>query len=178
MQLFEQKKYSDFLENLADSLDLTEEQYLFAKGKYQALGNFLNEPGSLLSKYNPQVLLQGSIKLGTCIRPVIEDDEFDVDMTCKLHSTYPAKQLDLKTLIYNRLCEDHKYEEKLDKEKQRCWRLKYPERYKFHLDLVPALQDNYQWLIEHGVPLNFAEHAICITDIENVYYEQNVTSDS
>jgi hypothetical protein len=176
MQLFEHKKYSDFLEKLADSLDLTESQYLFAKEKYEALSNYLNEPNSLLSKYTPNILLQGSIKLGTAVRPVVEDDEFDVDITCRLHCQYPAKQIDLKSLIHKRLCQDSTYESMLDKEKQRCWRLKYPEKHKFHLDLVPAYQDNYQWLIEQGVPLSFAEHAICITDKENNYYEQLVFS--
>ena len=172
MQLFEHKSYSDFLEKLADSLDLTESQFLFAKEKYEELGNYLNAKDSLLSEYRPQILAQGSIKLGTCVRPVVEDDEFDVDITCKLHCAFPARQLDLKTLIYNRLCQDAKYKKMLDNEKQRCWRLKFPEKYKFHLDLVPALQDNYQWLIEQGVPLSFAEHAICISDNENIYYEQ------
>jgi len=178
MQLFEHKKYSDILEKLADSLDLTESQYLLAKEKYEALGNFLNAPNTLLSKFNPEILTQGSIKLGTCVRPVIEDDEFDVDVTCKLIAAFPAKQEDLKSLIHKRLCEDPKYKQMLDIEKQRCWRLKYPEKYKFHLDLVPAIQDTYQWLLDQGVPFNYAEHSICITDNKNEYYNEHVTSAS
>lgn len=178
MELFEQKRYSAFLEKLADSLDLTEEQYLFAKENYEALGNFLNEPGTLLSKYNPEIMTQGSIKLGTCVKPIKEEDEFDVDMTCKLHSSFPAKQSDFKKLLKTRLCEDTKYAKMLDNEKRRCWRLKYPEKYKFHLDLVPALKDDYNWLLAIGVPLNLAEHAICITDNENDYYNDVAYSES
>lgn len=172
----EKKKYSRFLEKLAESVDLTEEQYLFAKKNYEELGTFLEEPNTLLSDYEPHILPQGSIKLGTCVKPVVEDEEFDVDMTCKLHCHYPQQQYALKQLLYRRLNESPKYQKMLDDEKQRCWRLSFPDKFRFHLDLVPAFQDEYQWLINLGVPSEHAKHAICITDNENKLYNQNVDS--
>ncbi len=35
---------------------------------------------------------------------------------------------------------------------------------KFHMDILPAIPDDYNWLIQLGVPYVFARYAICITD--------------
>jgi hypothetical protein len=55
----------------------------------------------------------------------------------------------------------------LDKEGRRCWTLNYADGAKFHMDILPAIPDDYSWLIQLGVPDDFAQHAICITDKNN-----------
>ena len=47
---------------------------------------------------------------------------------------------------------------------RRCWTIHYAETTKFHLDVLPAIPDDYLWLLNLGVPQKWAESAICITD--------------
>lgn len=159
---------SKALEHIAESLDLTEAQYKLAKEKYEIIGNYLSSEKSILKKYNPQILPQGSIRYGTSIRPIGEDDEFDVDVTCKLSASLPEVQKEIKSQL-EKCLKQYGYEEML-KEKRRCWRIQYSDKTKFHLDVVPSLPDKYDWLLTQGIPFKYAQHALAITDNENKNY--------
>ena len=52
----------------------------------------------------------------------------------------------------------------LDKEGRRCWTLNYADSAMFHMDILPAIPDDYRWLLGLGVPFDLARHAVCITD--------------
>ncbi len=49
-----------------------------------AVSNHLAKEGSPLSRFQPDIIPQGSFLLGTMIRPIIETDELDVDLVCRL----------------------------------------------------------------------------------------------
>ncbi|MDJ1485982.1 nucleotidyltransferase [Cytophagaceae bacterium YF14B1] len=171
--LLEMKKQrSNFLEKLADSLDLTEDQHKKAKERYQAVGEFLSQPGTLLAPYRPHVIPQGSIRIGTSTRPVIESEEFDIDLTCKLSYSFPATQSELRSLLKERLCQDANYKRMLEEEHRRCLRLHYSEDSRFHLDIVPAISDPHQWLLDLNVPVELAQHAIVITDTQHAFFNR------
>jgi hypothetical protein len=150
------------LEKLAIALDLTEQQYQDAIERYEAVAKFLADPNGSLAVYLPRLVPQGSFRIGTVVRPD-DECEFDVDTTCWLMINLPDSQYRIKQLIAKRLNENANYQRML-KEKHRCWRLPYHEATRFHLDIVPAVPDNYQWLINLGVPERFAKHAVRITD--------------
>lgn len=171
---FEAKqRYANFLEHLADTLDLTEGQHKTAKEKYTAVGNFLSEPDTLLSPFDPKVLVQGSIRIGTTVRPIGEDAEFDVDMTCILTSKMPEKQSSLRDIIERRLRESSDYSRMLSEDKhRRCLRLHYADSLKFHLDVVPAMPEDLTKMRLQGVPDNYARNAILISDIEHEYFNE------
>lgn len=158
------------LAELADKIDLTQAQYNAAIAKYEAVGDFLADEYSFLSRYNPIIISQGSFRIGTAIRP-IKGEEFDVDLTCRLICNSPYIQAEVKKLIKDRFYESEVYKRMLD-EKRRCWRLNYAESSKFHLDIVPAVPDDYQLLIALGVPERFAKHAVSITDNESYNYNK------
>ncbi|WP_368514732.1 cyclic GMP-AMP synthase DncV-like nucleotidyltransferase [Rhizobium sp.] len=40
-------------------------------------------PLSTVRQYDPQVYCQGSFRLGTAIRPLTDDEEYDVDSVCE-----------------------------------------------------------------------------------------------
>jgi hypothetical protein len=165
----------DILEKLAKSIDLTETQYRDAIERYEAVGTFLAHPTGSLAAYNPRLVPQGSFRIGTVVRPDHEECEFDVDTTCWLLVNLPDRQYRIKSLIALRLNSSEVYRKML-KEKHRCWRLIYSEATRFHLDIVPAVADDYQWLIQLGVPQKYACHAVKITDNQSPkYYDQ--TSD-
>jgi len=172
MITFQEKQFfTSLYEKLADALDLTDAQYELANQKFLNMGNFLSEPGSLLAPYRPEVKLQGSLRIGCPIRPINEEEEFDVDMTCILHAERNLRsQQSVKQLFKTRLEQNADYKRMLDEEHRRCWRVKYAESTRFHLDVVPALTDDPAWVTAQGVPYHFAKHTINITDNKSPNY--------
>jgi hypothetical protein len=157
------------LEKLARSIDLTDRQYQDAIERYEAVGRFLADPLGSLAIYKPKLVPQGSFRIGTVVRPDHEECEFDVDTTCWLMINLPDSQYRIKQLIAYRLNKDANYQRML-REKHRCWRLIYSEATRFHLDIVPAVPDNYMQFVRLGVPEKYAMHAIKITDDRHPQY--------
>lgn len=170
--LQEKEQFGNILSTLADSIDLTEPQYKLAIERYKAVADFLSGPTSLLYRLKPVIKPQGSIRIGTPVRPISDDLEFDVDLTCLLQAQLPNIQSYLKNQVGLQLKSDKTYKSMLE-EMRRCWRLKYAESSRFHLDIVPAIPDGYQWLLNLGVSINYAQHAIHITDNERINYDNN-----
>src|SRR4051812_9269867 len=74
---------SEWLNKISEALDLTAEQYRAVEERYTAVANYLSESSSLKA-YNPEIKPQGSFLLGTMIKPIMQDDELDVDLVCRL----------------------------------------------------------------------------------------------
>lgn len=121
----------------ASALDLTLTQYKDAVQKYQAIGDWLSAPGSLLATAQPVIFPQGSMAIGTATKPVGRD-EFDLDMVCELHIGSAMDPGTVKRTLGQRLRENETYRQRL-KEKNRCWRVEYAGD--FHLDILPARPD-------------------------------------
>ena len=172
MLIHNQPNYQKFLDTLVELLDITPAQFQKAKDHYNAVGNWLSKEDSPLNRYSPEIYPQGSFRLGTVIKPISGEDEFDVDLVCKLQvSKSQITQERLKKLVGDRLKAHSDYERMLQEEEgRRCWTLDYQETPKFHLDILPAINDGYGWLIENRVSVDYAQHAICITDKESEEY--------
>lgn len=136
-------KINDLLENIGQVLDITEAQHELVEQRYTAVANQLSKEGSRLSVYKPEILPQGSFLLGTMIRPVMEEDELDVDLVCRLTGKkIDWAQINLKHEVKNQLIDNNdNYKRMLDEEGNRCWTLIYADE-KFHLDILPALVGN------------------------------------
>lgn len=134
---------NDFLENIGQVLDITEAQHETVVQRYTAVANQLSKEGSVLSAYKPEILPQGSFLLGTMIRPIMEDDELDVDLVCRLKGkNYSWAQIHLKHAVKDQLIDNNEnYKRMLDEEGNRCWTIIYSDD-KFHLDILPALVGN------------------------------------
>lgn len=124
----------------ADLLDLAPTQYKDAVSKYEAVGDWLSRPASILHDYDPIVFAQGSIAIGTCVRPVGQD-EFDIDLVLQMALPSGMSQREIKALVGRRLGESGFYRDRLE-EKNRCWRINYAGE--FHLDVLPAKPDQIQ----------------------------------
>ena len=162
------RKLSRILTTLAEELDVPPSKYEDAKERYDAVGNWLNEDDSELAPYNPEIYAHGSFALGTAVRP-LGDDDYDVDAVCLLQLDQgEVNQRRLKDMVGGRLKGHRTYARMLDPKEggRRCWTLKYADESKFHLDILPAIPDDYDWLIAIGVPPEHAQHAVCITDKE------------
>ncbi|RVT75322.1 nucleotidyltransferase [Flavobacterium sufflavum] len=136
-------KISDLLENIGQVLDITQAQYELVQDRYTAVANQLSKDDSPLCIYKPEILPQGSFLLGTMIRPIIEDDELDVDLVCRLTGKKAHwTQKDLKHAVKDQIVHNNEnYRRMLDDEGNRCWTLIY-ESDKFHLDILPSLIGN------------------------------------
>ncbi|MBW2177031.1 MAG: nucleotidyltransferase [Deltaproteobacteria bacterium] len=158
-------QFSEILQYLADSLDISESRYEDAVEKYEAVGRWLGKPDSPLALYFPEIYPQGSFNLGTVVKPITQEDKYDIDLVCQLDiKKEQIAQQRLKIMVGNRLKANKVYAGILDEEGRRCWTLNYAESTKFHMDILPAIPDKYDWLLQLGVPYAFAQHAVCITD--------------
>jgi hypothetical protein len=123
------------LEQIGETLDLTDTQYGHAQARSEAVGEWLaGSPDPMLT--DMAVYVQGSIALGTAVKP-IASDEYDADLVARTQglmvTTSPAA---LKAAIGERLRENGRYAPILE-EKQRCWRLTFAGD--LHLDITPAI---------------------------------------
>jgi Second Messenger Oligonucleotide or Dinucleotide Synthetase domain len=136
-QLMTRKKQMvvGLLDKLCQQVEITETQFQTAKTRYEAVGAWLSGSSSHHLD-QAQIYPQGSIALGTAIKP-LATNEFDVDLVCHLPSlghTSCAKAA--KQLVGARLKEHPVYKGMLE-EKKRCWRINYANE--FHLDITPSI---------------------------------------
>lgn len=183
MMLTPQQKaqFSEILDELGETLDITEAQFNAAVTSYNAVGNWLCSNDSKLSPYSPNVKPQGSFLIGTTIQPYTDGQDIDIDLVCELTGKNPNwTQKDLKDIVKEQLEAHKKYESILDEEGRRCWTLKYRENSvnndQYHMDILPAIIANGYSVVltkmfSESRSSNFESLAIRITDKEMLNYE-------
>lgn len=161
------KRLDQILSDLADELDVPPSKYREARQHYEAVGAWLDSDDSALARYQPSIYPQGSFALGTAVKP-LGKEEYDVDSVCLLQRPpYCVTQQQLKGLVGDRLKHPQsRYKDMIEPEEggRRCWTIRYADKSKFHLDVLPAIPDNYDWLLTLGVPVEWATNAIRLTD--------------
>lgn len=169
------------LTHLVELLELPDSAYEKAKDRYEDLGEWLGRDESVVTANDVHVFPQGSFRLGTAIRPLTDEEDYDLDLSCELRkgiSKAPHSQRNLKELIG---CELERYrfarniKESLEP-KHRCWRLKYADELSFHLDIVPSIPATlakrkivldsitYAQAMDHDLAVAVANLAVEITD--------------
>src|SRR6267378_2271230 len=73
------------LELIFQQLQITDSHQRQAESRYQALGLALEAPHSPLAGHGLALYPQGSLKLGTTVKP-LDREEFDVDIVCELET--------------------------------------------------------------------------------------------
>ena len=135
------------LEEMIDQLDLPEYVVEKTVQRYKSLGEWFSRENSTFKDVDIDIFPQGSFALGTTIKPINDQEEYDLDMGCKINipdfkSLYTQEQL--KEMVGAEL-ESYRVakgiKQELD-EKHRCWRLEYMDEIKFHLDIVPCIPLN------------------------------------
>lgn len=172
----------DLLNKLAQELELPEGAYEAARSRYEALGAWLHRGEARTAQLGPAIRPQGSFRLGTTIRA----PEYDLDLSCRLehgisastHSQCDVRDLVLEDVRAYRLAHRIKDEVEI---KRRCVRLRYQDRFSFHMDVVPCIPTpgSLPALVEGMIKAGYASsdealalseqivrHASCITDKE------------
>jgi hypothetical protein len=133
---------STILEAVAETLDVPDHVYEDAILKYENVGQHLADDESELNRYSPQIYVQGSFRLGTVVQPISRNDEYDVDLVCRLEIPKDdITQSDLKAKVGDRLKARSDLGTILD-ESRRCWVLNYPKQAGmpgFHMDVLPSI---------------------------------------
>lgn len=151
-------------------LELPLGAYEKAKARYDSLGKWLGRDESTLAQNDPHIFVQGSFGLGTAIRPLLEGEGYDLDLSCKLRkgvSRGSHSQVQFKEMVRVELegyREAKQIQEPLE-EKHRCWRLYYQDEMSFHLDIVP------------GVPLDDSRKRVLCVAMESIGVERVVAND-
>lgn len=135
------------IRDLAAALDIPESAYQKTEDRYKSLAAWFSDKKSACNQYDPHIYTQGSFRLGTVIRPFDDNGEYDLDMGCRLRRGVTKanySQQTLKNLVggdveaYRRA---NGIKEAMEA-KHRCWRLKYADVLKFHLDVVPSIPED------------------------------------
>ena len=165
----------DFLEDLADSLQIPQQLFNEIDAEYKRVANWLERPASKLKDFDLDTYTQGSFQLGTIINPVASEDDYDIDLVCEAN-------LDKMSITQEELKELFGYELKaytLQKNmgvpdpKRRCWKLDYAPQQQFHMDVLPAIPDGNlrKALYEsQGIKSEWFDRAVVITDEEHTNY--------
>ena len=142
MLIDDREKLGQLLLKAAESLDIPDHVYEDATLKYENVGGWLSADDSKLRGYSPEIYPQGSFRLGTVVRPVSEEDEYDIDLVCHLDlRKEQTTQKDLKQVVGDRLKQRADLARILEP-LRRCWRLDYPpesQMPRFHMDVLPAI---------------------------------------
>jgi hypothetical protein len=168
---------ANFFEGLAEELDVSDSRYAEAKRRYESVGRWLGRPESTLRPFSPEVYVQGSFRLGTPIRPVNEDEHYDIDLVCELRlQKSGVTQRQVKAMLGHEMALYAKaHNMKEPGESRRCWTLDYAEGAQFHLDALPAIPDatGKRVLLEASNQQSaWVETAIAITDTNHPAYER------
>jgi hypothetical protein len=123
--------------------DIPIDVYERAVARYSALGNWLGNHWAHHSA-GGSVYPQGSIRLGTTVRPIAEGADYDIDLVCrrdlaKESTTQRALKADVGGGVAAYVAVGPEGNPR-QSEGNRCWTLDYPGE-PFHMDVLPALPD-------------------------------------
>ncbi len=170
---------NEILKQIAVELDISDSVYEQVLDRYKSLGEWLCRPESIVKRFDPVIYAQGSIGLGTVVKPINDEDEYDVDLVCAL------AKLDKQSITQQQIKEWIGIEIKgyakqygmnsVPTEGRRCWTLHYADSSKFHMDTLPSVPDSVtlsKLLETKGLPNPWMQHAIAITDMKSPTYRQ------
>lgn len=94
-----------FLNNFVESIRITDSAFEKAEARYKSIGNWLNREESELVKFEPEIYSQGSIRLNISIKPLNDDEDYDLDAVCLLNKLAVNKitQEELKKNSWKRI---------------------------------------------------------------------------
>lgn len=125
---------NDIYTEIAKEISITKTMIENAESSYQAVGKWIDDGVD----YNVQVTVQGSMGLGTTIKPLSDADDYDIDLVCILTNGQKLTAREIKRIVGDRLKENEIYRKKieLEGEGKRCWKMQYNQ---FHMDILPCV---------------------------------------
>jgi hypothetical protein len=121
------------LEDLVEELQVPPGRYEQAERSYKSLGEWLHRPESTVRDDSPDVYVQGSFRLGTAIRPASDEEDYDIDMVCRVNYEKSAlTQAELKRRVGVEVkAYARRYGMSKPEDGRRCWTLVYADGAQF-----------------------------------------------
>lgn len=133
------KDIVDILDKVAEDINITEAMFDSAESEYKNMGAWIDKN---TPQYNIDIYPQGSFALGTVVRPIDREDEYDIDLVCEFSKNYGLDAQELKSKVQS-IITKYKHCESIT-EKRRCWQITYQDSLHFHMDIIPAVfRGNY-----------------------------------
>lgn len=157
-------------------LDIPESYYEKAVERYESLSRHFHRPESVIRNFDPAVYPQGSFRLGTVNRPIIEGEDYDLDLVCRIALSKTAQsQKTVKELVGEEVKSYSKKQgfKEEPKDCRRCWTQQYQDEVGFHMDVlpsIPASQAVMEKFAHEGIESRIAREALEITDKTKLSY--------
>ena len=166
------KSHDDVFEAIAKSIDITPVLFEKATKRYESIGSWLDRDNSELAGRNPEIYPQGSFALGTVIKPTTDDDDYDIDLVCKVDGSKNILTQEALKILVGKEVKSYAVANSMNNKPQegrRCWTIQYAESAHFHMDILPSIPDTiafHERLIESGYQpdAEVTGHALAITD--------------
>lgn len=133
-----QTQLDDLLMLVCEDLQLSPSRYQLAVQRYESVSSALEGVGSPFKGFGLRIYPQGSMALGTTVRPL--EGPHDLDFVFELDISHQLiKPMALLRAFYGFLKQHGTYKE-LVSLKNRCVRLTYSDE--FYMDILPACRDD------------------------------------
>jgi hypothetical protein len=122
---------------VCENLQLSPTQHQKAVDRYSAIARTLDGPNSPFNQIESNLYPQGSMRLGTTVKPI--DGPHDLDFVCEFNVSHTSvNPMVLLNAMY-KVFEDHGVYGGMVELKKRCVRIVYKDD--FYLDILPACRD-------------------------------------
>lgn len=141
------EKLDIILTSLAEELNISDTMYERAVQSYTALGDYIKKANK---DWEVEVYPQGSFEMGTVVKPISDEDQYDVDLVVLVKSP-PFGAKELRDNVTELLENYGRYEDKIE-DKKRCIRIQYSDSSQFHMDIAcakEATSNNIIFIAQH-----------------------------
>ncbi len=129
-----ERMLDDLLYEVCDDLQLPRPRHEQAQERYRALAGVLEETNSPFRLHRPLIYPQGSMRLGTTVRPL--KGQHDLDFVLQLSRSHrEINPMTLLLTLFNYLKQNGTYSRMVTL-KNRCVRIEYANE--FYMDILPA----------------------------------------
>ena len=140
----------------AIAIDISDEMFEKAVGEYNALGKWIDQE---TPDYKISIYPQGSFALRTVVRPISDEDDYDLDLVCEFAQSYGLSARQLKVDVVKPLLVDYKRINGEILNKRRCWHVEYEDVPNFHMDVVPTYANGSSIRItDHDEEIDFYQY--------------------
>lgn len=151
---YSKQELDEVFEKIAEKLDISTDLFNKAKSEYMAMGHWIDKKTTEdKTNYSVNIYPQGSMALGTVIKPISDKDDYDVDLVLEMEESYGLSAKELKMKVVMPWLRDYKKTTKLEN-KRRCWHVDYEHLEQFHMDVIPS----YNEIDARGDSIKITDH--------------------
>ncbi len=144
--MYSKEELNALFEKIVENINISDSLFDNAEKEYTNLGQWID---SETPDYKILIYPQGSFALGTVIKPISENDDYDLDLVCEFERQYNLSAKQIKRDVVGPLLSKYSKIKTLE-EKRRCWHVEYENIPNFHMDVIPAVnKSSYIDITDH-----------------------------